>query len=198
MPTTLSLTPAAPEQLTTVPRRRKTDTNARENAGSSTRSLRRASYSTLFRLAEELVSRADHPRPIDLSTLVNEAARRSLGASGLQELTDRSDYVAFLANALRGVVADLIEAQQCQRGGITNLSLFIPGVAGSLHVLTLLAYLRRLNELSERHAQIAVLRIFGGMSDGEIAQQLGVTTGRAATSWRRVAEWFDKQRASVA
>ena len=128
---------------------------------------------------------------IDPRTLVNEAARHSLGASGLQDLHDRGAYFAYLANALRRIaVALVLQSPNCQPA-----SLCCPGLPDELSLAELLTALDRLDTHSPRHAQIAVLRLLGGLSHQEVSQQLGITPERAAVGWQRVCEWFAARHA---
>ncbi|TWT77192.1 hypothetical protein Pla123a_18470 [Posidoniimonas polymericola] len=154
------------------------------------RSMLRASYAELNRLAEGLVRARGAARCIDLRTLVNEAARHTIGASGLQEIEDPGGYLAFLANALRGMLEALVAENYLRTGQRTDVWLHLPGIRGGAELVTLLLALDRLNSRSARHCQVAVLKLFGGLSDGEVAVQLGLTEARARIGWQRASEWL--------
>lgn len=150
----------------------------------------RASYAELHRLATGLVRARGVARCIDPRTLVNEAARHTLGASGLQEIDDPGGYLAFLANALRGMLEELVAEHYAQTGQRTDVWLHLPNIRGGAELTSLLAALDRLGGRSGRHCQIAVLKVFGGLSDGEVAVQLGLTEARARIGWRRACDWL--------
>lgn len=167
------------------------ETQPAPSRSASSRDLLRASFSELNRIASTLLLSASPSRGIDPRTLVNEAARHSLGASGLQDLQDRGAYFAYLANALRRIASALV--LQSPNHQPANLS--CPGLPEQLSLAEMLTALDRLDTHSPRHAQIAVLRLFGGLSHQEVAQQLGITPVRAEVGWRRVCEWFAARQA---
>lgn len=181
------------DNLTDVPEINHADRVASRNRGgrmAPSRSMLRASYAELHRLAADLVRQRRSGRAIDPRTLVNEAARHTLGASGLQDLAEPAGYLAFLANALHGMLDELVEECIAQHCEAPLVWLNLPGVAGGADLVGLLAALRRLEQRSGRHAQIAVLRMFGGLSDAEIAAELAISETRARVGWSRVRDWM--------
>ncbi|MEM6329936.1 MAG: ECF-type sigma factor [Planctomycetota bacterium] len=143
----------------------------------------------LTRLWKEADARAagvgGRPAPIDPTTLVNEVARRMLGAAGAQDLPCRSDFFADLALALRGLL---------RRHGPARshawLDLGAIGAGRATRPAALDAVLRRLEDASPRHAQIAALRLLGGLTTAEIALQTGLTRQRAAIGWVTARDWM--------
>lgn len=182
-----------PDHLTTVLARRTAGPPRPEAKPTSSRSLLRASYAELQRLAEALVQSSRGELTIDPHALVNEAARHSLGASGLQDLTERGDYYAFLANALRRILAELAEQCRQQTGDRPRVALNLVGLQECTSLANGLSVLRKMESHSERHAQVVVLRMLGGLSNEETAEQMGLTPGRAAISLEQARHWLRRQ-----
>ena len=125
--------------------------------------------------------------PIDPTALVHEVARRMLGAGGPQDLPSRSDFYADLAHALRRMLRQQAQAGFGPASALTMVEL--PCSAGPSALDGLLS---RLEEKSPRHAQIAILRLFGGMTTAEIADQMGLSQERVRVGWQTTKEWLSR------
>ncbi|MEM6798672.1 MAG: ECF-type sigma factor, partial [Planctomycetota bacterium] len=116
-----------------------------------------------------------------------EVARRMLGASGAQDLPSRSDFYADLAQSLRRMLRQETATGFSQTASLalTPLELDQPARPAVLS-----GVLDRLEEKSSRHAQIVILRLLGGMTTAEIAEQMGLPAARIATGWETAREWL--------
>ncbi len=100
----------------------------------------------------------------------------------------RKRFVALAVRAMRNILIDHARRRAAgKRGGDwqrLTLSEELPVVAandGTL--LDLEAALQQLERLNARSAQIAELRLFGGLSVREIAPMVGVSATRAKEDW---------------
>ncbi len=110
-----------------------------------------------------------------------------LGAGGPQDLPSRSDFYADLAHALRRMLRQQAQAGFGPASALTMVEL--PCSAGPSALDGLLS---RLEEKSPRHAQIAILRLFGGMTTAEIADQMGLSQERVRVGWQTTKEWLSR------
>ena len=61
-----------------------------------------------------------------------------------------------------------------------------------MDLLSLDEALARLGEADERQAQVVELRVFGGLTNEETAQILGVSPRTAAGDWRMAKAWLKR------
>lgn len=147
----------------------------------------------VLRMAQLPVSGEGRRPLIDPTTLVNEVARRLLGGSGLQELPCHGDFYADLAGAFRRLLRDRAMLGLADK---TPMWLAPLGLGSAPQMGTLDNALRRLEEKSPRHAQIAILRLLGGMTDAEIAEQMSLDENRIASGWQSTRNWLEQRLAS--
>lgn len=173
-------------------------TSGPDHARATPGELLRVSRLELRRLVQRLVAssvpRVGRRRPlVEPTTLVNEVARRLLGSSGVQELPCRGDFYADMAIAFRGLLRD-----RAAHGLPDDEPLWLAplGLGSAPKAGPLDAALRRLEQRSPRHAQIAVLRLLGGMTDAEIAEQMSLSERRVAAGWQSARVWLERKLAA--
>jgi len=156
-------------------------------------------YSELKRLAHcELA----HQRGATLCTtaLVHEAYVRLSGADATP--TDRRHLIALGARAMRFVLVDHARRALAQKrdGAVQSLTI-TGGAAGDdaapsvTDVLALDQALERLAALDPRLVQVVEWRFFGGLSEPEIAAELGLTERTVQRDWRRARAFLHKELA---
>lgn len=151
------------------------------------------SYRELDRLTTSLLS-SNRPHPIDPATLINEVARRMLGGGGTETI-QRGDYFAFLANALRRLLTDSLVGQPNRLTNEPRLMLIELAGSQPIEVRQLLETLDRLDSQSPLLAQVAVLRLLGGLDFAELGTQIGVPRSGAKATWRACRAWLSRQLA---
>lgn len=137
--------------------------------------------------------------PIETTALVHEAYLK-LGGSSLSA-ADRSHLLALSARAMRQVLVDDARARKADKrgGGQELLSLTAAANSGQLaaiEVLKLDDLLEALHALDERAAQIVELRYFGGYTEPEIADMLGISESTLRRDWRRARAFLLKEMTS--
>jgi len=174
--------PASPEPEVTVllARARDGDTQALGAAFS-------AVYEELKRAARSQLRRSRNG--LQTTALVHEAYLKLAGGSQLTA-TDRNHLLALSARAMRQVLVDDARARKADKRGGGQEALTLGAVSGNgeqavVEVLALDELLQSLHAADERAAQIVELRYFGGYSETEIAQLLGISDRTLRRDWRK-------------
>ena len=142
--------------------------------------LKRAARAQLRRMRDRFQTTA----------LVHEAYLKLAGAARLTA-TDRNHLLALSARAMRQVLVDDARAHKADKrgSGLESLTLSAPGADSGgravFEVLALDELLQSLHKLDERAAQVVELRYFGGYSETEIAEMLGISDRTLRRDWRK-------------
>ena len=126
---------------------------------------------------------------VDTTVLVHEAYLKLAGSAPLAAV-DRNHLLALSARAMRQVLVDHARhAQALKRGGgedaLTLTANLGAEAAVAVDVLTLEGMLDGLQRIDPRAAQIVELRYFGGYSEPEIADMLGISGSTLSRDWRK-------------
>lgn len=149
-------------------------------------------YDELRAIAARRLAAERGGHTLSATALVNEAY---LKLSDLDELKwkNRSQFFAIAARAMRRIlVSHARERSAAKRGGgaehVTLTSSLGPSAGEEsmawADLMTIEAALTELATLNGRQAQIAEMRIFGGMTHEEIADALGVSVPTVERDWR--------------
>lgn len=147
-------------------------------------------YADLQRVAHGRLRREGDFTWLDTTALVHESYLR-LRAGPAADFADRHHFLAYAARVMRSVVIDLVRARQAERrgGGALHLTLntTLAGAAtdGSDEVLRVHEALDSLSAMDARLGAVVEMRYFGGLSESEIAQALGVTERTVQRDWRK-------------
>lgn len=145
-------------------------------------------YGELRRLAHR-ARRGERPGGLETTALVHEAYLRLCGAQ--VALRDRAHFFALAARTMRRLLVDEGRARAARkrsRGPGEGLS--VPGQPGPVDVLLLDDALRRLTELDERQGRLVELRFFGGLTEEEIGEVLGVSVATVRREWTFARAWL--------
>jgi RNA polymerase sigma factor (TIGR02999 family) len=151
-------------------------------------------YDELRRIAIGRLRREPPGHTLPPTAVVHEAYLRMREARNVQ-WSNRTEFLAFAAHVMRRVLVDHARRRGRQKrgGGKIELTLdaagdFIPRV---LHEVTAVdAALEDLGRLDPFKARIVELRFFGGLTQAEIADQLGVSEDTVGRHWRRAKAWL--------
>ena len=146
-----------------------------------------AIYEELKRAARSQLRRMNDA--FQTTALVHEAYLKLAGGASLAAV-DRNHLLALSARAMRQVLVDDARARKAdKRGGgqdaLTLTASLGHGDAAAVEVLALDELLASLHNLDERAAQIVELRYFGGYSELEIAEMLGISDRTLRRDWRK-------------
>jgi len=151
-------------------------------------------YAELRRLAAHYL-RAERPdHTLQPTALVHEAYLR-LVAHGRRDWQNRAHFFAVAAETMRALLVDHARARLAVRrgGGMTRVELAAGAAAGpgeSPDILALDAALERLARRDARQARVVELRYFGGLSNEEVAQVLGISERTVKREWALARAWL--------
>jgi RNA polymerase sigma factor (TIGR02999 family) len=143
-------------------------------------SLFAATYHDLRKLARARLRRSGRDAILDTTSLVHESYLRLLDVGQLR-LRDRLHFLSYASHAMRSVIVDLIRKRQAERHGGGALQVTLTAElasdppAGEREILLIHEALEKLAALDGRLAQTVEMRYFGGMTEAEIAEVLGIT-----------------------
>jgi RNA polymerase sigma factor (TIGR02999 family) len=137
---------------------------------------------------------------LSTTALVHEAYFKLADVSRL-DVQDRAQFLAVAARAMRQVLVDHARRFRAEKrgGGAVHLDLDAAEVAVEERADVLVALdesLARLTKLSPRLAQVVELRFFGGLTEEEAAQVLGVTDRTVRRDWVKARAWLYTDMAS--
>ncbi|MDX2116259.1 MAG: ECF-type sigma factor [Planctomycetota bacterium] len=149
-------------------------------------------YDELRRMAASLLRR-EGPLTIQPTALVHEAFMKLASETG----SSPSDHVhirALAAVAMRRILIDHVRARQrVKRGGnmrAVSLDVALLPAGQPCSAETLDEAIGLLESEHPRAAQLVIFRFFGGLSVGEAADRLGISTSTAESDWRFGRAWL--------
>jgi RNA polymerase sigma factor (TIGR02999 family) len=158
-----------------------------------------ALYEELRHIARRRLRGRQRGRTLTTTALVHEAFLK-LAGNGQVEWRDRPRVMAVAAVAMRQILVDHARAQRAlKRGGdirrvsLDDARLPADDEAGSL--LELHDALTRLAGIEPRMARVVELRFFGGLTEAETAELLGITDRSVRRDWVKAKGWLYAQLA---
>jgi RNA polymerase sigma factor (TIGR02999 family) len=149
-----------------------------------------AVYPELRRLAHARLYGGGRNTVLDTTALVHESYLRLVGTGELG-FDDRRAFFGYAARVMRSVIVDSARARSAERrgGGAEKLTLGSEAGVAAAHdeepALQVHAALELLERSDARAAQMVEMRYFGGYSDKEIAEALGVTERTVQRDWEK-------------
>lgn len=154
-------------------------------------------YDELRRTAQGLMRRERIEHTLQPTALVHEAWIRLVGQENI-EWTDRAHFLGIAARCMRQVLVDHARAHRAEkRGGDRQQVTLDEGMLAAedrnLELLSLDEALDRLASLDGRAAEVAVRRLFGGMTVAEVAADLGVSRRTVDGDWAMARMWLSRE-----
>ena len=153
-------------------------------------SLFAIAYGELHRLSQGRLRRGGRNTLLDTTSIVHEAYLRFLRTTQLRA-EDRRAFFAYAAQVMRSViVTSARERLAGKRGGDQAPLTLSTSIAASIPqdeevILHVHQALEALEQADPRLAQVAQMRYFGGYSEMEIAETLGVTERTVQRDWEK-------------
>lgn len=154
-------------------------------------------YGELRTLASKYLDQ-ERPQTLQPTALVHEAYVRMVKGDG--QWSGRDHFMAVAAIAMRHVLVDHARKRKSDKrgGGAARADLSIAeaksaGSGGStreMRVLELDDLLSELSKADPRAARVAEMRLFGGMSQEQIASVLEVSRMTVTTDWQFARSWM--------
>ncbi|MGP0070522.1 MAG: sigma-70 family RNA polymerase sigma factor [Bryobacteraceae bacterium] len=154
-------------------------------------------YSELHRIASREL-RGERPgHLLQTTALIHEAYTRLIGSQGL-EIQNRLHFFAIASRQMRRVLVDYARINNAQKrgGGAAQVALDQVHAGIDPRAIDLVALdqaLQDLERVDPRAAQVVELRFFGGYTDQEIGEALGVSVPTVRRDWEFARSWlFDR------
>jgi RNA polymerase sigma factor (TIGR02999 family) len=146
-------------------------------------------YADLRRLARSRLRAGRRHTLLDTCSLVHESYLRFMKANRL-EIEDRVHFLRWAAQVMRSVIVDFARRRLAERrgGSLARVTLDVEQAAtdsGEEEILGVHEALDRIAAVDPRLAQVVEMRYFGGLTEPEIAQALGVTERTIRRDWHK-------------
>ena len=154
-------------------------------------------YDELRRLAQLQLQREPDGHTLTPTALVHEAYMRLIDYSRM-EWTGRAHFMAVAATAMRRILVDHARGHRsAKRGGmLKRISIDDVELGTEDRAELLIAIddaLGRLKEIDARQAQVVECRFFGGMTEEETAEALGIGLRTAKRDWAKAKVWLHRE-----
>ena len=172
-------------------------TQARRGDAAASAALIDTVYPELQRLARHYLAGERPSHTLQTSDLVHEAWVR-LFASAEVHVNDRNHLVALMATQMRRALVDYARHRNAAKGPGAGIRVSLSGAPDisarpDEDVLALDQALKALEAVDPRAGQVVEMRFFGGLSEVEAAEALGVSIATLKRDWTFARAWlFDR------
>ncbi len=147
-------------------------------------------YSDLHRMAHARLAENSPNTLLDTTSLAHEAYLR-LHNAGRIDLDSRGRFMAYVSQVLRAIIVDFARARTAaRRGGLQQHVTLNTEVAeqvadGDDEIERINDALIELDKTDPRLRQVVEMRYFGGLTEQEVAEALGITDRTVRRDWER-------------
>lgn len=148
----------------------------------------------LRRLAAQYMRRERHDHTLQTTALVHEAYLRLLGSKAI-EWQDRSHFFGVMATHMRRILVDHARARNAARGPgkvvrvvWEDARVEAPGRSDDLVALD--EALTRLAQVDARASRVVELKCFGGLTENETADVIGISLATVKRDWTFAKAWL--------
>jgi RNA polymerase sigma factor (TIGR02999 family) len=152
-----------------------------------------ALYPDLHRMARAYLARNGTITLLDATSLVHEAYERLRRVSQL-DASCRGQFLSYASQVMRSVMVDFVRKRRAGRRGGGNANANVPLSTGlrdeseaavDAEIELVHDALLELEATDPRLKQLVEMRYFGGLSDQDIAQAMGVNERSVRRDWQR-------------
>jgi RNA polymerase sigma factor (TIGR02999 family) len=151
-------------------------------------------YKDLHRMARARLAENSPNTLLDTTSLAHGAYLR-LQNAGRIDLDSRARFMAYVSQVLRAIIVDFARARNAARrgGGQQHVTLSTAvgeqvadrAADGDVEIERINDALIELDKTDPRLRQVVEMRYFGGMTEQEVAEALGVTDRTVRRDWER-------------
>jgi RNA polymerase sigma factor (TIGR02999 family) len=154
-------------------------------------------YPELHQIASYYLRGESEGSTLQCTALVHEAYLRLVGRSD-HDWKNRSHFIGVAAQIMRTMLVDRARARSAQKrgGGSVTLSLdesidapFTP----NMDLLSVDQALTQLARLDPQQGRIVELRFFGGLTNEEAAEVLGISRSTVKRDWNMAKAWMFRE-----
>lgn len=148
-----------------------------------------AYYPELKRIAHSRLRENALQGQFQTTALVHDSYLK-LAAGPEREFPDRLRFLAYASRTLRSILIDHVREQRAQRRGgeydVVTLDTTVgEGMPPSKDVEAVSAALDELEKLDEALARLVEMRFFGGLTEAQIAEALGISERTVRREWSK-------------
>ena len=153
-------------------------------------------YKELRKLAAQKLAQEKPGQTLQATALVHEAYVRLVGGEPDAHWNGRGHFFAAAAEAMRRILIDRARHKQTRKAGGGRRRLDLDDIEPALEeengdrLLALDEALRQLEAEDPRKAELVKLRFFAGLTAGQAAAALGVSTSTAEKDWAYARSWL--------
>ncbi len=164
------------------------------DAGHQVSALLPRVYDELRRLATAQLRDQPAGHTLQPTALVNEAWMKLAGHDEMR-FESRGQFLVLASRAMRQVLVDHARGKRrAKRGGgwrrVSLAETAEPAGPADVDLLALEEALTELTALNEERARLVELRFFGGLTETEAADTLGISRREASRQWRALRAWL--------
>jgi RNA polymerase sigma factor (TIGR02999 family) len=156
-----------------------------------------ALYPDLKRLARAALYRQGRGDSMQTTMLVHESFLRLINSQGLR-LQDRRHFFAYAAKVMRNLILDSARERmaECRGAGAEHLTLGgdealrVADISASDELVQVDSVLRELEVIDPQLAELVEMRYFGGYTEVEVAELLGITERTVRRRWDKARTWL--------
>ena len=154
-------------------------------------------YDELRRQARNYLSKERGSHTLQPTALVHEAYLRLVDQTRIS-WQNRAHFYGMAANMMRRILVDYARSHATEKRGGAAVRLSIEDVQIPLgqraaDFVALDEALEELAKFDERKARIVEMRFFGGLTDDEIAEVLGITSRTVWRDWKTARLWLFRE-----
>jgi RNA polymerase sigma factor (TIGR02999 family) len=152
-----------------------------------------ATYDELRDLARARLHGGGRGTLLDTSSLVHEWYVRFAKARQI-ELKDRGHFMRYAGRAMHTIIVDFARQRNAERRGAAapreTLDPDRAGPAAAQEILGIHDALQSLAARAPRMAEVVELRYFGGLTEPEVAEALGLSDRTVRRDWTKARLWL--------
>jgi len=149
-------------------------------------------YREMHKMAAAHMRRERTGHTLQTTALVHEAYLKLMDRDDLQ---NKGHFMAVASQAMRRILVDHARAKVAAKRGGPHIRIELKDdvaidVQRPENLLSLNSALERMAEWDERQSRIVEMRFFGGLSEAEIADTLGVSIRTVKREWAMAKAWL--------
>ncbi len=157
-------------------------------------------YPELRRLAQHYMVQEHPGHTLQATALVHEVYLQMFGAEPMQ-WENRAHFFAVAAQQMRRILVDHARARTAEKRGGGRIQALEAAAATAAaddeQLVALDEALARLEELDPRAGRVVELRFFGGLTEKEAAEVLGISVSTLKREWEFARAWLFDQLSSA-
>ncbi len=146
-----------------------------------------ANYPDLKRIAHARISRTGLQGSLQTTALVHDCYLK-LTTGGARTFESRLQFLSYASRTVRSIVLDIIRKERAQRRGGDHAIVTLDTASGAavpenLDIETVNSALDALVKIDPALAKLVEMRFFGGLTESELAEALGVSVRTVQREW---------------